>query len=67
MMDRKGSMQDKNKSNIVLGHSASELFTSRPKDDDLGKKRKKSQKKHFLQYFRDTLDSQFWPDVHMHE
>jgi len=31
VMDRKGSMQDKNKSNILLGHCASELFTSRPK------------------------------------
>ena len=58
VIGRKGSMQDKNKSNILLAHSNSEAFVpSSP--IELQKKRKRSQKKHFSKYFQDTLTAHF--------
>lgn len=59
LIGRKGSMQDKNRSNILLAHSNSDVFIfSSPIDPQ--KKRKRSQKKHFSKYFQDNLISHFW-------
>lgn len=59
VLERKGGLRDRNKSNIELAHCASEMITTRQNESTMQAKRKKSQKKHFSQYFRDTLLSQF--------
>jgi hypothetical protein len=58
VIGRKGNVIDKNKSNIVLAHSTSEIFTGTSYLNEPPKKRKKSQRKHFYKYFQDNLFSQ---------